>query len=531
MCDENDIISDECSNIDNDCNENEIDDLFHVNVVTRSGCDTVSAAANVAAAAARPRPIVCQLSRAPDIIVNNDGPDSLNADCDTVNADIVSDIPVDAVLSASTRGALIDEQNTDPSLSVCWKLYNQGKGTFDVVNGVLMRKDRVLGQDIQQLVLPLGRRQQVLEYGHGLVGAHMAWRNTSNRIRLNFWWPTIRKDIIQFVSRCDICQHKSRITCWDRVPIKPIPRAETPFSHWFMDIGGPLSSEKLQYNYFLVLCDSYSRFPMAYALRTVTSKTIADCLLSLWQIVGCPSWVSCDNATYNVSGLMQELMKRVGCSPRFITPYHSPADGLAERLVGSTKMLIAKVAAEHPKTWHKHLGYIMWALREVPNETTHVPPPPALLAFGRVPHGPLAILKETWCGERELPPGLGKSAVEYLEELRNNLEIAQQYAEAHTQRAQQRYADRHNRRSRDKHFAVGDEVLILKPDSTASRVFSQWKGPAKIIIVKSPHSYIVDLDGVKHHLHANNLRRYNVKADEVSTRLAMIRQLFSPTVR
>ena len=290
-CDENDINSDECSDIDNDCNENEIDDLLHVNVVTRSGRDTVSAAANVAAAA-RPRPIVCQLNRAPDTTVNNDGPDSLNADCDTVNADIVSDIPVDAVLSASTRGALIDEQNSDPSLSVCWKLYNQGKGTFDVVNGVLMRKDRVLGQDIQQLVLPQGRRQQVLEYGHGLVGAHMAWRNTSNRIRLNFWWPTIRKDIIQFVSRCDICQHKSRITCWDRVPIQPIPRAETPFSHWFMDIGGPLSSEKLQYNYFLVLCDSYSRFPMAYALRTVTSKTTADCLLSLWQIVGCPSWVS-----------------------------------------------------------------------------------------------------------------------------------------------------------------------------------------------------------------------------------------------
>ena len=72
-CGENDISSDECSNIDNECNANEIDELLHVNVVTRSGCDTasVSAAANVAAAIDnRPRPIVSQLSRAPDIIVN-----------------------------------------------------------------------------------------------------------------------------------------------------------------------------------------------------------------------------------------------------------------------------------------------------------------------------------------------------------------------------------------------------------------------------------------------------------------------------
>ena len=115
--------------------------------------------------------------------------------------------------------------------------------------------------------------------------------------------------------------------------------------------------------------------------------------------------MSYDNASYNVSALMRELMRRIGSTPRFITPYHSQGNALAERLVGSTKALIAKVAAEHPKSWHKLLGYVMWALREVPNETTNVPP--ALMEFGRVPHGPLAILKETWCGERELPPELG----------------------------------------------------------------------------------------------------------------------------
>ena len=216
----------------------------------------------------------------------------------------------------------------------------------------------------------------------------------------------------------------------------------------------------------------------------------------------------------NVAALTQELMQRFGCSPRFITPGHSPADGLAERLVSSTKSLIAKVAAEHPKSWHKLLGYVMWALREVPNETTHVPP--ALLAFGRIPRGPLAILKETWCGEREFPPGIGKEPSEYLKELHQNLLIAQHYAESHTQRMQQRYADRYNKRSRDKHFCVGDEVLILKPDSTASRLFSRWKGPARVVVVKSPYSYIVELNGARYHLHANDLRRYNSRVDELS---------------
>ena len=505
--DSNDDETDNDDDMNDACDENgdEVSKTptTHVNVVTRSGHNyrvDDNVGDNIA------------MTDNDCVSLNDNQRDDI--DRDIVNSDSVSDIPVAIDVSSSTRDALIKAQRNDPSLSTCWKLSEKGKGGFVVENGVLMRKDKILGQEIKQLVLPQERREHVLELGHGLCGAHMAWRNTSNRIRLNFWWPTIRADVIKWCANCDVCQHKARVTCWDRVPIQPIPRAEVPFSHWFMDVGGPLSSEKLQYNYFLVMCDSCTRFPVAFALRSVTSKSICDCLLSLFQFVGTPTWISCDNASYNVSGLTQELMKRVGCSPRFITPGHSQADGLAERLVGTTKSLIAKVASEHPKSWHKLLGYVMWALREVPNETTHVPP--ALLAFGRVPRGPLAILKETWCGEREFPPGIGKGPLEYLKELRENLEIALNYASSHAEPAQQRYAERHNQRSREKKFAVGDEVLILKPDSTTSRVFSRWKGPAKIISVVSPHSYIVELDGTRSHLHANYLRKYNVHADEIN---------------
>jgi len=90
------------------------------------------------------------------------------------------------------------------------------------------------------------------------------------------------------------------------------------------------------------------------------------------------------------------------------------------------------VASDNPQSWHKHLGFVLWAIRETPNATTRVPP--ALLAWGRVPRGPLAILKDTMTGKVELPLNLEKTASEYLEELRRNLEKAHDYATAHTQR-------------------------------------------------------------------------------------------------
>jgi hypothetical protein len=64
----------------------------------------------------------------------------------------------------------------------------------------------------------------------------------------------------------------------------------------------------------------------------------------------------------------------------------------------------------------------MWALCEAPNETTGVPP--YLLVYNRLPRGPLAILKESWLGNRDLPVGLGKQAEDFLNEIKENLEAA-----------------------------------------------------------------------------------------------------------
>ena len=183
-------------------------------------------------------------------------------------------------------------------------------------------------------------------------------------------------------------------------------------------------------------------------------------------------------------------------------------------MVGSIKSAISKVASEHPKQWYTHLACILWAFRESVNETTGVPP--WLLAFGRLPKGPLAVLKDTWAGEEDPPLNLGKGMVEYLRELRERFKSAEQYASSHADKKQAHYATRYNLRSQDKVFTVGEQVLILVPDSTASKTFSRWQGPATVVVKKSPHSYIVELNGAKHHVHANKLRKFNYRVQKIT---------------
>jgi len=178
------------------------------------------------------------------------------------------------------------------------------------------------------------------------------------------------------------------------------------------------------------------------------------------------------------------------------------------------KNMMSKAAVDNPKSWTKYLGYVLLALREVPNETTGVPA--WLMVYGRIPRGPLAVLKENWTGVRDMPLSLGQTTVEYLNDLRQNLEIASSYATEHDNREQQRYISRYNLSDREKSFAVGEQVLILIPDSTSSKVFSRWLGPANVVEQKSPHSYIVEYNAVSRHLHADKLRKYHVSVQEIS---------------
>ena len=130
-----------------------------------------------------------------------------------------------------------------------------------------------------------------------------------------------------------------------------------------------------------------------------------------------------------------------------------------EKHAMSLKNALHHVIRETPREWHKVIPYIVWAYREVPNSTTSVAP--YTLLYGRLLKGSLAILKNSWAGELELPSNLGKSVAAYLQELKENLEIAANFAIKHAKAEQASYAEYYSRRTKDKHFHVGKKMLVL----------------------------------------------------------------------
>jgi len=70
-------------------------------------------------------------------------------------------------------------------------------------------------------------------------------------------------------------------------------------------------------------------------------------------------------------------------------------------------------------------------------------------------------------------------------------------------------------RAREKSFEIGQKVLVLTPDSTSSKTFSRWIGPAVVKDKLSNHSYLLDINGAVKHIHADTIRKYHIQVNEV----------------
>lgn len=58
-----------------------------------------------------------------------------------------------------------------------------------------------------------------------------------------------------------------------------------------------------------------------------------------------------------------------------------------------------------------------------------------MLVYGRIPRGPLSVLKETWIDQRDVSADLGKPVEDYMTNLRDRLKQAANWAELHARQS------------------------------------------------------------------------------------------------
>lgn len=414
-----------------------------------------------------------------------------------------------------TERSFAAEQRSDESLAESWRQAREGTHGMIIQEGLLYHKDVVEGKTCLQLVVPKLRRAEVLGLAHDSPCAgHFSQKKTKGRIKNSFFWPGVASDVRRHCQTCHGCQVHSRKLVTDRVPITPLTRPSTPFEVVYLDCIGPLEPGSARgHKYALSVVDLCTRWAEVIPLRSLTAKATCQGLIEVFSRCGTPQLICSDQGTNFTAKLTAELMERLGVSVRFATPEHPQSNGIVERWNGTFKAMLRHVIDEHGGDWDRYVPCLLWAYREVPHDVTGVSP--FELMYGRVPQGPLSILRKSWTGEWAPPSGLNKPAAGYLMELRERMSAAAEVVNERSSRLQQAYTQKYNLRARKKEFRVGDEVLVVQMDA-GGKMQPKWTGPVTIKERQRNDSYVVrDEEGNERLVHANKLRPYYVRASNV----------------
>jgi len=87
---------------------------------------------------------------------------------------------------------------------------------------------------------------------------------------------------------------------------------------------------------------------------------------------------------------------------------------------------------------------------------------------------PFSYLYADIIGPLPLPLGVAKSVTEYLTDLRAKLKDMHEYVDEHSCAQQEKYVAYYNIRTCEKNLKVGDQVIVLLPDSS-NKFFSRWQ--------------------------------------------------------
>lgn len=219
------------------------------------------------------------------------------------------------------------------------------------------------------------------------------------------------------VSLVRFCQRtfpKGKVT---KIPLEKMPLIDTPFERIAVDLVGPISPVTEKGNrYILTVVDYSTRYPEAIPLKSIETERVAEALVYIFSMMGIPKEILSDMGTQFTSNVMKEVSRLLSFKQLVTTPYHPACNGLVEKFNGTLKSMLRKMCSERPKDWDIYLPALLFAYREVPQESTKFSP--FEFMFGRTVRGPMIVLKELWT--KEVQPEV-KTSYQYVLDLKDRI--------------------------------------------------------------------------------------------------------------
>ncbi|XP_055585150.1 uncharacterized protein K02A2.6-like [Uranotaenia lowii] len=249
------------------------------------------------------------------------------------------------------------------------------KDALSVVRECLILADRVVVPHIYQ--------QQILKALHH---GHPGQDRMKAMMRSHVYWPGVDQDVEDFVRSCRACAAVAKAPT--KTLLSSWPKSSRPWQRLHIDYAGPFEG-----NYFLVIIDSYSKWPEILRTSSISAKVTTELLVETFARYGLPETIVSDNGTQFSCSLFKELCDSLDILHIRTAPYHPQSNGQAERFVDTLKRSLRKIMPETHNSITRSLQIFLAAYRATPNKSAPNGLSPAEILMGRKHRTTLDLLK------------------------------------------------------------------------------------------------------------------------------------------
>ena len=223
-------------------------------------------------------------------------------------------------------------QANDSSLQqVISTIDKEKKGEFVVSpEGAITFQGRICVPDVPEI------KEQLLKEAHQVpYSVHPGNTKMYRDLKMRFWWPGMKNDVVNFVSRCLTCQQVKAEHQRPAGLLQPMEIPEWKWDQVTMDFVSGLPRTKNNHDSIWVIVDRLTK--SAHFIPVLTTYSM-DRLAELYtqnivRLHGIPSSIISDRDSRFTSKFWKSLQEALGTRLKFSSAFHPQTDGQSERTI------------------------------------------------------------------------------------------------------------------------------------------------------------------------------------------------------
>jgi len=229
-------------------------------------------------------------------------------------------------------------------------------------------------------------RTKLLHDHHDIPTAgHQGFERTLEKIAKNYYWTSLREDVMRYVQSCDTCQRHKVPNKSPAGLLKPLPIPDERFKTICLDFV-ELPNSHSGKNSSLIITDKLSHLIRVIPMqKSDDAQECAKLLLTQWVCTGkgLPNTIVSDRDAKFTSAVWKSLMEMMQIQTCMSTARHQQTNGQAENAVKMAKNCLRSFADYKGRNWEELAPLIEYALNNSISSATGCTP--FSLAYGFQP--------------------------------------------------------------------------------------------------------------------------------------------------